>query len=205
VEISSATGDWFFGLLRRVVGGVPAPYDDWTEWLSFTDIALVRSGDVGPNHNLEGWHAAVESGAELLRRNRDLIDGRAWIARRDANRAWNRWMSARHGPSEWRREDAERRFSLLDGFRERFAFLLALGYALAVDTDRLSPHEYLVPMELRYEKGERSVAIVGIDFRDRTWRVELDGRPVGEPAEFVWSPEEIAARAALVAGRIAGA
>jgi hypothetical protein len=201
VEISSVTGEWFLGVVRRLARGVPVPYSDRTGWFEFDDIALRRSGRPGPNHNLEGWNGAVSAGAKLLRRSRGIIEGREWIPRREANRAWNRWMSAQ-GREKWA-DDAETE-SPLDAFREPFGFLADLGYSVALDTDRLSPHEYLVPKELRYEKGRRSVSIVCGDFRDATWRVEIDGRPIGEPPDFFGLPDEIASRAALVAGELAG-
>jgi hypothetical protein len=199
IEISSMTGGWFLGVARRLAGGGPVPYSDRTGWLDFDDIALRRSGRLGPNHNLDGWNAAVSGGAELLRKSRGIIEGREWIPRREANRAWNRWMSAQ-GREKWP-DDAETE-SPLDAFREAFEFLVDLGYSLTRDTDRLSPHEYLVPKELRYAKGRRSVSIVCGDFRDATWRVEIDGRPIGEPPDFFGLPEETASRAALVAGEL---
>lgn len=205
VEISSVTGRWFLGILRRLVDGVPVPYADWAGWLEFSRIALARTGELEPNHNLDGWPAAVSGGAELLRSNPGLVDGREWISRREGNRAWNRWMSAQYAKWDWCGEDASRPRSPLDPFREAFAFLVGHGYHVTADTDRLSPHEYLVPNGLRYEKDGRSVSILQTDFRDWTWSVAVDGQPIGDPPDFSGSPEEIASRAALVARAVAGA
>jgi hypothetical protein len=87
--------------------------------------------------------------------------------------------------------------SQLDDVRPAFAFLQELGYELTLDTDALSPHEYLEGPELRYEKGPHSVSILRADYRDPEWVIYRDGERFGE--YFVPSPQEISARAAQLA------
>jgi hypothetical protein len=211
VEVSGhPMGHTFHGLIRRLIGGAPAPYSDTGQLLEFYEIAMIRQPKLELSHNVLGWEGAVDAAAKLLRDNSDLVTGERWIPRAEIRRAWDRNFARVAGLREairrfgWKRvvfgaTDAEADMesgSLLDEFRSAFAFLLDLGYELTVDTDLLSPHEYLVAPELRYENGAHHVVIQCVDFRDQEWVVERDGQRVGEI--FNGFREEIAPRAAMV-------
>lgn len=215
IEVSGhPMGRTFHGLIRRLIGGAPAPYSDTTQLLEFDEIAMIRQPGLELSHNLLGWEGAVDASAQLLRANPDLLTGEGWISRAEIRRARDRDFVKLVGLREairllgWRRAvlrsgDAEPdSASPLDEFRSAFAFLLELGYEISVDTDLLSPHEYLVAPELRYEKGAHHVVIQRVDFRDQEWVVERDGQQVGQI--FHGFREEIAARAAMVRKDLSG-
>ena len=183
----------FDALLRRFVGGAPASYGDPENVLSLFDVALVRDPSIPMNHNLYGWRPTVDAAARLLRENAALLTGRDWISHAKAVRARKRDMRERFG---WTDTTTARRPSTLDQFRQRFAFLLDLGFVLVHDSATLSPHEYAEPEELRYARHDRSVRMLRVDFRDAEWAIQLDGQSFGP--NFIPTPDEITAQAEAV-------
>ena len=200
VEVSGhPPGVTFVGGVRRLKNGAPLPYGR-DHFLSLTDVALVRNRQLEDrlSHNLNprGWKGVVDFAAELLRNNPLLLTGQDWIARDSITGEWKRHFLQTFGfePAD----DTDGR--LLGDFKAHFGFLSDRGYVLVYDSDTLTPHEYLVTQELRYESGSRSVKIQCVDFREGEWMVWCDDRPVG--GAFHSTPQQIAAHASLVAAEI---
>jgi hypothetical protein len=160
------------GLIRQVENGVPSSYASRETFIEFWELEAVRSPDRRDttNHNIAGWHRAVEGSAQLLRCNPDLLDGSGWIPRAAVRAAIER----RHGFCP---DDRPR----LAVFKRRFRFLIDAGYALTYDSDMLTPHEYGVTPELCYEKGADVITIARRgDWYEDAWTIERNGTRVGE-------------------------
>ena len=197
VELSGVPpGETFLGGLRKLKDGVPVPYDD-EHFLTFENIALVRRGahDDLLSHNLnpDGWRGVVNAAVSLVKDNRLLLIGDEWISGDRVRAAWNRHFEREFGFTP----DPDGNDAWPMGiFKSKFAFLFDRGFRLVFDTTTLTPHEYLVARELRYESGPESVRIHCADLRDDDWEVTRNGRPIGN--YFHATPEEIEAVARLV-------
>ena len=200
VEVSGhPPGETFVGGLRRLQSGAPLPYDR-NHFLSLTDVALVRNRQLDDrlSHNLNpnGWKGVVDAAAELLRNSPTLLNGQDWIAHDSIAGEWRRHFQRTFGFEPAGDTDGWP----LREFKPHFAFLIDRGYVLTYDTSTLTPHEYLVTKELRYESGPRIVTIRCVDFREDEWMVWCDDRPIG--GVFHSAPQQIAAHASLVAAEL---
>ena len=198
VEVSGhPPGETFVGGLRRLQNGEPLPYDR-DHFLSITNLALVRKGrhDDRLDHNSHprGWKGVVDTAVELLKDNRLLLTGEDWIPGARVTAAWDRHFQREFGFTPDPNVDES---WPLNAFKANFAFLLERGYRLVFDATTLTPHEYLVTRELRYESGSDTVRIHRADPRDGgNWAVSRGGRDL--TGYFHPTDEEIKS----VAGRI---
>lgn len=194
VELSGQPlGNTLVGVLRRLVDDEPIPYAAREGWIELDEISLVRRGGHLPGwHAPAGWRGVVDAAADLLRGESDLLTGRGWISRAEVRGAWDEDFERRFGHAP----EGSRGTSPLDRMRGIFDFLRELGYVLVFDSETLSPHEYLVMDQLRYQKGDRFISVQRVDWRDDLWTVIRDGERVGGHHE---TPEAIAAQAARLA------
>ena len=190
-------GVTFFGGLRKLIDGVPAPYDR-DHFVSFDDLAMVRRRAIDDrlshNSNPNGWRGVVDTAVELIKSEPALVAGRDWVPRASVAAEWRRHFLEKFGFAP----DDDLDWPLSD-FKSAFSFLLARGYQLIYDTTTLTPHEYGVTDALRYVLGSRTVTIECVDFREGEWQICCDGEAIG--GVFRAAPEEINAHAELVKAR----
>lgn len=176
VEVSGDPGGYRTHCeIRRLVDGEAGQYG--RDSVAIWELRMVREPQDDATEPLER-EVALRRNADLLKRQRGLLTGFDWIDRDDIRRVVDHEWFGRLGISA-PPPDAP---TLLERARRIAARLVdEHGFTLEFDGTTLSPHEHQMWRELRYRRGETSIAIVNGDIRvPSEWYVRLDGKIISE-------------------------
>ncbi len=163
-----ADDSWFHSVIRRVINGVPADYNDKLNCFSFEDLAVWESENKYDHFDYFaggqiGLTGVIENTAKLFKRNQEILTTEVWLDTIKIQNLKDKEFEKKFGEMPDRNKPTF--FSRLKETSKQY--LQEREYNLTLDSDLVSPFDNnSITDKLIFQKEQSKIEINQKDWRD---------------------------------------